>query len=210
MINVVIADDHPIVREGLKQILSDCSEITIVDEAGSGAELLEKLSKTRCDVLLLDINMPGRSGIDILSELKSRWPKLAILMLSAYPEEQYAIRALKTGASGYLVKKSAPDELILAIRKVSGGGRYVSSSLAEKLAFGLEDDNKGPIHERFSEREYQVFYMIASGKTVSEIADDLSLSVKTISTYRTRILEKMNMKNNSELVRYAVKNGIVE
>jgi len=158
----------------------------------------------------LDITMPGRSGLDILKQLKSNKPKLPVLMLSVHPEEQYAVRTLKAGASGYLTKGSATDELIAAIRKISTGKKYVSSSLAEKLAFDLDLDHEKPRHEILSDREYQVMSMIASGKTVKEIADELSLSVQTISTYRSRILEKMKMKNNAEIIYYAVKQGLVE
>jgi DNA-binding NarL/FixJ family response regulator len=153
--------------------------------------------------------MPGRSGLDILKELKAEKPGVAVLMLSMYPEEQYAVRALKAGASGYLTKESVPDELIAAIRKVSAGGKYVSSSLAEKLAYDLEADVEKPLHETLSDREYQVMCMIAKGETIKEIADKLYLSIKTISTYRSRILEKMKMKNNAELMHYAIKHGLV-
>lgn len=210
MIRVLIADDHPIVREGLKQILSESSEIIVAGEAGDCKETLEKLKKGRFDLVLLDINMPDRNGLELLEDLKKDWPKVSVLILSAFPEEQYAVRALKSGASGYLVKKSAPEELITAIKKVSGGRKYITPSLAERLADRLETKDKEAPHERLSNREYQVLCMIASGKTVSEIAEELSLSVKTVSTHRVRILGKMEMKNNTELIRYAVKNSLVE
>lgn len=209
MINVLIIDDHPIVREGLKQILKASSEVVVSGEAGNSDEALRGISEGNYDVALLDIALPGRSGLDILQELKKRSPKTAILILSAYPEEQYALRALKSGAAGYLVKKSAPEELVTAIKKVSSGGRYISSHLAERLVFALEKGGNEP-HETLSDREYQVMCMIASGKTVSEIAKELSISVKTVSTHRSRILEKMDMRNNAELIHYAVKKGLVE
>jgi DNA-binding NarL/FixJ family response regulator len=210
MIKILIVDDHPIVREGLKQILSDSIDMIVIDEASNGQEVLEKVWKNGYDVILLDISLPGRSGIDILKQLKNEKPKLPVLVLSIYPEEQYAVRVLKAGASGYLTKKSAPDELITAIRKVSQGGKYVSLSLAERLAKEMEVDVNGPPHERLSDREYQVMHMIATGKSVKNIAEELSLSVKTISTFRTRILEKMNMKNNAEIIHYAIRQGLIE
>ncbi len=210
MIKVLIADDHTILRQGLKQILAETSDIVVADEASSGQEVLDKVWENDYDVVLLDISMPGRSGLDILKQLKSERPDLHVLILSMHPEERYAVRALKMGASGYLTKASAPDELITAIRKVSLGGKYVNSSLAEALAFYLEIDTEKPPHETLSNREYQVMCMIASGETVTEIAEELLLSVKTISTYRARILEKMNMKNNAELTHYAVKQGLVD
>jgi DNA-binding NarL/FixJ family response regulator len=209
MIKVLIADDHPIVRQGLHQILKETSEIVVTGEASNGAEVLDETSKNEYDVVLLDISMPGRSGLDILRQLKREKPDLHVLILSTYPEEQYAVRALKDGASGYLTKASAPEELITAIKKVALGRKYVSSALAEKLAFALEEDTQKPPHETLSDREYQVMCMIASGKTVNEIAKELALSVKTISTYRARILEKMKMKNNAEITFYAIKQGLV-
>jgi len=210
MIKILIADDHAVVREGLKQIISETPDMRVTDEADNGQEVLNKVSEHHYDVVLLDITMPGRSGLDILKQLKSKKPKLPVLMLSVHPEEQYAVRTLKAGASGYLTKGSATDELIAAIRKISIGKKYVSSSLAEKLAFDLDLDYEKPRHEILSDREYQVMSMIASGKTVKEIADELSLSVQTISTYRSRILEKMKLKNNAEIIYYAVKQGLVE
>ena len=210
MIRILIADDHAIVREGLKQIVTDMPDFAVTGEAENGQEVLALVSKGDFDVILLDIAMPGRGGLDTLKQLKGERPELPVLILSMYPEEQYAIRALKAGASGYLTKESAPDELITALKKVTRGGKYISSSLAEKLAFHLEVDTEKLPHETLSHREYQVMNMIAIGKTVTEIADKLSLSVKTISTYRSRILEKMNLKNNSELTYYAIKHGLVE
>ncbi len=210
MIRVLIADDHPIVREGLKQILSETTDIIVVDEATNGHEVLKYAWSNTYDVVLLDISMPGRDGLEVLRELKHQKPKLPVLILSMYPEEHYAIRVLRGGASGYLTKSSAPDELISAIRKVSTGRKYISSSLAERLTYELDRDADHPVHEALSDREYQVMHMIASGKTIKEIADELFLSVKTVSTYRSRILEKMNMKNNAEIVLYAVQNKLVD
>ncbi len=210
MIKILIADDHRIVREGLKQILAETQDMIVTDEANNTQEVLKKVWDNDFDVLLLDISMPGRSGLDILKQLKSDRPKLSVLVLSMYSEEQYALRALRAGASGYLTKESAPDELIDAIRKVSTGRKYISPSVAERLAFSLESGDERPPQETLSDREFQVMCMIASGKTIKSIADELSLSVKTVSTYRARILEKMRMKNNSELTHYAIQNKLVE
>lgn len=208
-IKILIADDHPIVRAGFKQVIADMPDMLVADEAGNGQEVLNLIGKKDYDLVLLDISMPGRSGLEILKDLKSEKPKLPVLILSIYPEEQYAVRALRAGASGYMTKASAANELIAAIRKISAGGKYISASLAEKLAFYLDGDATRPPHETLSDREYQVMLMIASGKTVTEIADELCLSVKTISTYRTHILEKMRMKNNAEITLYAVQNKLV-
>jgi two-component system invasion response regulator UvrY len=210
MIRVLIADDHPIVREGLKQILSETDDILVVDEAANGQEVLSLAWNNNYDVVLLDISMPGRDGLEVLRELKHQKPKLPVLILSMYPEEHYAIRVLRGGAAGYLTKSSAPDELISAIRRVAAGRKYISTSLAERLTYELDRDAERPVHESLSDREYQVMNMIASGKTIKEIADELCLSVKTVSTYRSRILEKMNMKNNAEIVLYAVQNKLVD
>lgn len=210
MINILIADDHTIVRKGLKQILAETQDMIVAGEASNGYEVMEKVRNNHYDVLLLDISMPGKSGLDILKELKMENPKLPVLVLSMYPEEQYAVRVLRAGASGYLTKESAPEELVVAMRKVARGKKYVSPSLAEKLAVDLEVDASKPPHETLSDREYQVLCMIASGKTVGEIAEKLLLSAKTISTYRARILEKMNMKNSAELTHYAIQNKLVD
>ena len=210
MIKILIADDHPVVRKGLKEIIEETPGMMVGDEASNGQETIEKVRKSDFDIVLLDISMPGRSGLEIIKELKSEKPDLSVLILSMHPEEQYAVRVLKAGASGYLTKESAPDELITAIRKASIGRKYISSSLAEKLAFDLEIDAEKPLHETLSDREYEVMRMIASGKTISEIAKKLFLSVKTISTYRSRILEKTGMKSNAELTHYALKNRLVE
>lgn len=210
MINILIADDHAVVREGVKRILSEMPDITVAGEAGNGQEALEKIAKKAYDLILLDIAMPGKDGLEILKEIKALKPKLPVLVLSMFPEEQYALRALKSGASGYLTKESIPDELIKAVRKITQGGKYISSSFSEKFILSMDSDMERPPHENLSDREYQVMRMIASGKTLKEIAEALFLSVKTVSTYRARILEKMGMKNNAELTHYAIKNNIVD
>ena len=210
MIRILVADDHAVVREGVKQILADVGDMVVKDEAENGQVTLEKVAQNDYEVVLLDISMPGRSGLEILEDIKSEQPKLPVLILSMHPEEQYAVRALRAGASGYLTKASAPQELIGAIRKASRGGKYVTVSLAEKLALELDVDTERLPHERLSNREYQVMLMLASGKSVSEIADELYLSVKTISTYRTRIMDKMAMKKNAELTLYAVQNSLID
>ena len=209
MIRVLIADDHTIVREGLKQILTETEDIVPVDEAGDGQEVLKKVAKGKLDLVLLDISMPGMNGLDVLKQLKISNPGLSVLILSMYPEEQYAVRLLKAGAAGYLTKDNASDELIAAIRKVSSGRKYISPSLAERLATILETGPEKLPHETLSDREHQTFIQIASGKTVKQIAEKLSLSIKTVSTYRTRVMRKMNMKTNVELMRYAIKNNLV-
>ena len=209
MLKILIADDHPVFRRGLKQIIAETTDMVVAGEATNGWEVLSKVRTGDYDLVLLDISMPGKDGMDVLTQLKNERPALLVLMVSMHPEEQYAVRALKAGASGYLTKESAPDELIVAIRKVSTGGKYVSSALAERLAALLQEDAEALPHEALSSREYQVMCMIASGKTLKEIAGELSLSIKTISTYRSRILEKMKMRNNAELIHYAVKNRLV-
>ena len=209
MIRILVADDHAIVRNGLKQIVSDTPDIVVSGEASNGREALNKALEYDYDVVLLDITMPDRSGLEILKEIKSQKPELPVLILSIHPEEQYAVRALKAGAAGYLTKESASEELIRAMRKVSSGSKYVTSSLAEKLASILKTNTEEPLHQSLSDREYTVFCMIVSGKRVKQIADELLLSAKTISTYRSRILRKMNMHNNIELTRYAMQNHLV-
>ena len=209
MTRILMADDHAIFREGLRQILEDVPDLVVVDEASRGQEVLDKVSKKDYDLLLLDIAMPGLSGLDTLKLLKSQKPNLRVLILSMYPEEQYAIRAMKAGAYGYIAKASASEELIQAIRKVSRGEKYFSSSIAEKLLSDFQPDPEQPLHERLSDREYQIICMIGRGKTVSEIADALALSVKTVSTHRMHILEKMQMKTNAELTNYAIKHNLV-
>lgn len=210
MIKLIIADDHPIVREGLKQIIADSPHFTVSDEAGDGPELLDKVRKEDFDVIILDLKMPGMDGLDVLKQLKIEKPRIPVIILTVHPEAQYALRILRAGASGYLTKESVSAELITAIRKVHRGGKYISPGLAEKIAFALDTDSEKMLHETLSDREYQVMYMIASGKTVTEIAEEINLSVKTISTYRARILEKMNMKTNAELTRYAFQNSLID
>ena len=210
MIRILIADDHPVVRQGLKQIVTETSDMAVADEASNAQEVFDKVWNNDYDVVVLDITMPGRGGLDILKQLKVEKSGLPVLILSIHPEEQYAVRALKAGAAGYLTKGSAPEELTAAIRQVSAGKKYISSSLAEKLALHLENDTDKPIHEKLSDREYQILCKIASGEALKEIAQKLFLSEKTISTYRSRILEKMNMKSNAELTYYAIKNGLVD
>lgn len=210
MIKVLIADDHAVVRQGLKQILGDTSDLVVVGEATTGPEVLEQARTVDWDVMVLDISMPGRSGFDILLDLRAEKPGQPILVLSMHAEEQYALRMLKAGASGYLSKESVPEELIHAIRKVVEGGKYVSPTLAEKLAFEIGASADKPLHEALSDREFQVMRLIASGQTVTQIAEALSLSAKTVSTYRARILQKMNLKTNAELIHYAIRHKLIE
>jgi len=210
MIKVLIADDHPVVRQGLKQIIEETTDITVGGDASDGVDLLKKVRSGRWDAVLMDMAMPGTSGLDLLKQIKSENPKLPVLVLTVYSEDQYAIRVLQAGASGYLTKGCPPNEVIDAIRKVAGGGKYITESLAEKLAVRLDDDGTKSPHELLSDREYQVLCMIASGKTVSEIGHKLRLSVKTISTYRSRVLVKMKLKNNAQLTQYAVHSNLVE
>lgn len=209
MIRVLVADDHAIVRRGLKLILSEEFERLIVGEAQDGTELIEQIEKDDWQVVVLDITMPGRSGLDLLKEIKRLRPRLPVLILSMHSEDQFALRAFRAGAAGYMNKENAPEELVKAIKKVLAGGKYVSAALAETLVSGLEADTDKPAYESLSDREYQVLRMIASGKTVKEIAEELALSMKTISTYRTRILEKLRMKTNAELTYYAIANKLV-
>jgi DNA-binding NarL/FixJ family response regulator len=209
-IKVLIADDHAIVREGLKQILADTKDITVAGSAENGHDLIDLARKKDFDVLLLDISMPDKSGIDVLKQIKKEYPKVAVLMLSMHREDQYAIRSLKAGAAGYLNKQSAPAELVNAIRQVASGRKYISPTLAQELANSISEDREAPLHETLSDREYQTLTMIASGKTVSDIAEELALSVKTISMYRARLLQKMKLRHNAELTHYAIKNHLVE
>ncbi len=207
---VLIADDHPVVRKGLRDIVEKMAGVSIVDEAKDGHEALVKIEKGVYDIIILDISMPGLSGLDILQTMKNKNEKAQILILSVHPQEQYAIRALRLGASGYLSKGSAYEELTSAIKKISAGGKYVSSDLAEKYIFDRKRDPDKAPHEKLSEREFQIMCMLAKGKSVMEIARVLFLSDKTISTYRTRILEKMGMKKNAELILYALRNNLIE
>lgn len=210
MIRVHIADDHAIVRRGLVDIINEAIDLSVSGEAADGNALIELLRETSCDVVVLDLSMPGVSGLDLIKHLKGTYPKLPLLVLSAHPEDQYAVRVLRAGASGYLTKESALSELVKAIRRVASGGRYVTPALAETLLAHLDSEPGQALHEGLSDREYQVLCRIASGKQVSEIAEELTLSVKTISTYRSRMLQKMGMKSNAELTRYAIKNGLVD
>ena len=210
MLKILIADDFPIVRQGVIQALQEEGSLEKIDEANTGHEALEKIRANHYDVVLLDISMPGRGGIEVLKEIKALKPNMPVLMLSMYPEDQYAIRAMKAGASGYVNKTQDLKDLVEAVRKVASGRKYVSEELAENLAFSINRNLDQPLHKVLSDREFEVFRKIASGKTVSEIADEMSLSVKTISTYRSRILEKMTIKNNAEITRYAIQNKIVE
>lgn len=210
MIKILVADDHAIVREGLKRIVDHSPDIVVKDEASNGQEVLDKVSKNDYDVVVLDITLPDTNGLYILGELKSERPDLPVLVLSMHPEEQYAVPVLKAGASGYLTKESAPGELVAAIRKVSTGGRYVSSTLAEKMAFDLQTGAEGPLHQCLSHREFQVMRMITTGKTSEQICKELFLSPKTVSTYRSRILKKMRMKTNAELIRYCIQNRLFD
>jgi len=207
---ILITDDHAVVRQGLKLILADHFRRAVFGEARNAQEALNRVWKEKWDVVILDITMPGRSGLDVLKEIKRSRPKLPVLVLSMHPEDQFAVRMLKTGAAGYLTKESAGEELVGAINKVIAGGRYISPSLAERMASYLDVDVHKAPHERLSDREFLILRMIASGKSVGQIAKELSLSPSTVSTYRARILEKTDMKNNSELTSYAVQKGLVD
>ena len=207
-IKIIIADDHPLFRRGLKHALEETNDIQVIGESSNGEDLLSLIKDCIPEIILLDISMPGKSGLDLLKQLKSEYPKPPILILSVYPEEQYAVRFLKAGASGYLTKESAAEKLAEAIRKIVGGGKYASTEVIEKLAFDFSNSDKAP-HETLSDREFQVFGMISIGKSLTEIGVELSLSVKTISTHRTRILEKMKMKKNAELIRYAITRNLL-
>ncbi len=209
MIHVLIADDHEVVRRGLKDILESERGMRVVAEAASGTDAVALARKTRLDAIVLDISMPGMSGLDALKELKAICPDVPVLILSIYPEEQYAVRVLKAGAAGYLTKDTAPEELVVAVRRVISGRKYVSPSLAERLACELEEGIDKLPHERLSDREFQLLLMIARGRTVGEIALELSLSVKTVSTYRSRVLEKMGMRNNAEIMRYVMDRNLL-
>lgn len=205
---VLIIDDHPIIRRGIRQILEDKAGDIQVHEAGTVSDGLKKFREYDIDLVLLDISLPGRSGLDMIEDMKQLKSDAKILMISMYPEEQYAIRALKSGASGYLTKESAPDELLLAVERIINGGRYITQSLAEQIFDTL--DKEGPVHRKLSNREFEVMIQIAKGKDIKKIAIALSLSEKTVSTYRSRILEKMNLLSNTDLVRYALRNKLIE
>lgn len=212
MINIFITDDHMLVREGLKKILKQSTiDIKVIGEASDGNDLLEKLKETDPDLVILDIALPGKNGLEVLKDIKQRYPKLPVLMLSMHPEERFAIRSLKAGASGYLTKSSISEELVKAIRKiVTHKKKYISPSVAEQLANRVDLNNNEPLHESLSDREYQVMCMIGTGKEVNDIADKLSISIQTVHTYRKRIKEKMKLKSNVEITRYALKNGLID
>ena len=209
MINILIADDHSVVRKGIKQILSDEKDLLVLGEASTHDEIISQLDDKDWNLIVLDITMPGKSGLESIIEIKQKKPEVNILILSMHPEEEIAISAIKNGADGYLNKESVPGELLRAVRKVVSGGKYISNSLAESMIFSLQNDPTKKPHEFLSEREFQVLCMLASGSTLTEIAGKLELSIKTISTYRTRILEKMNLKSNVDITHYAIKNKLV-
>lgn len=210
MVRVVIVDDHAILRRGLTQIISESTTLTMVGEAETSAQALQLLRKTPCDVVLLDISLPDRNGIETLKIIRKELPKLKVLMLSMHPENQYALRALKAGAAGYLTKQSAPAQLVSAIEQVSRGRKYVTPGVAEELANSIGDEVAEAPHHKLSIREYQTLCLIASGKSLTEIAGMMKISVKTVSVYRSRVLEKMRMKHNAELTHYAIKNHVID
>ena len=210
MIRIVIADDHEIVRRGLVQIVADVPDMVVSGEAANAPELLDLVRRQPCDVVVLDIKMPGQSGLEALKALRAEHPRLPVLILSTHPEEEYAVRVLRAGAAGFLSKQGASRELINAIRKVCAGRKFISASAAEKLAWALDEESDRPLHETLSDREYEVMCLIASGKTLKEIASELSLSDKTLSTYRSRIFEKMRMRRNVDLVRYSLLHRLIE
>ena len=208
MIRVLIVDDHTIVRKGVYYLLEEPDDIQVVGEAGNAEEMFHIIREKSCDVVLLDISLPGRSGIDALKQLKKTNPEMAVLILSMYPEDQYALRVMKSGASGYLTKESVPEELIRAIRRIYKGKRYISAGLAEELANHVSGTDSELPHKQLSDREYEVMMKIVSGESLTQIAEELSLSIKTISTYRSRILDKMNKRNNSELIKYVIEHKL--
>ena len=208
MFKILIGDDHAIIRKGLRQILQEEINKCEIDEAADGVDVIQKINERSYDILILDISMPKRNGIDLLNQLKIEKPELPILILSIHPEEQYAIRVLKAGASGFINKASAPEELVRAIQKITAGGKYISPVVAEQLASNFLSPEQAP-HEQLSDREYQVMMMIASGNTIKEIAEELSLSIKTISTYRARLLEKMDLDNNAKLTKYVLQHNLL-
>lgn len=207
---VIIVDDHELIREGLKKVLIKNSDLEVVGEAGNSNELIGLLDQHDVDVVILDISMPGRSGLELLRDIKNLYPKVKTLVLSMHPEDRFAIRALKAGASGYLSKQSAAKELVNALRKIKSGGKYISPALAEQLALEIETPSDKPLHEKLSNREFEIMIKISLGKSVSEIAGDLALSVNTITSYRSRVMQKMNMRSNAEIIRYAIKNQLVD
>ncbi len=210
MIKVVIADDHAVVRKGLVQILSNLEDVEVVGEAANAAEVVGILQREPCDVLLLDVSMPGRNGIEALKVIRQEFPEVRTLVLSMHPEDQFGVRALRAGAAGYLTKQAAPERLIEAVHRVASGKRFITPELAELLAANVGSDGASAPHQTLSDREFQVLRLIASGRTLSEIAHALALSPKTVSVYRARLLEKMKLSNNAELTHYAIKNGLVD
>ncbi len=210
MVRVLVADDHAVVRQGLKQILADTFGMKIVAEAADGAAVLERLRGGGVDVVVLDLSMPGMSGVEVIKQIRREYPAVYILVLSIHSEDQYAVRVMRAGASGYLTKESAPGELVAALRRVADGHKYVSGSLAEKLAMGLERGADREPHETLSDREYEVLRRLAAGQTVGQIAAELVLSPKTVSTFRSRLMRKMNMHNNAEVIRYAITHGLFD
>ena len=209
MLRILLADDHAVVRQGVKQILADAFAKATFGEAQNAPELLDLVANERWDIVVLDLTMPGGNGLEALKQIKRDQPQLPVLILSMYPEDQYAVRTIRAGAAGYLNKESAPEELVTAIRKVLNGGQYISASVADELVLHARHEDGQPLHKHLSDREYQVLCLIASGKELKEISNELALSAKTVSTYRARLLEKMNMKTNAELTYYAVQNGLV-
>ena len=210
MIKVLIADDHALIRKGLKQLLDDTDDMRVMGEAENGMQAIRMVEETTYDVVLLDISMPDKHGIEVLKQLKINRPQLPVLMLSMHPEEQYALRSMKAGAAGYLNKQSAPLQLVTAIRQVASGKKYISTELAEQLANGLSQGYQELLHQTLSNREYQTLCLMATGKKLSEMADIMSLSPKTVSVYRSRLLEKMKLKNNAEAIHYAISNHLIE
>jgi two-component system invasion response regulator UvrY len=210
LIKVLIADDHAIVRRGLRQILAETADIVVGGEAPTAADVLRLVRDERWDALILDVSLPGASGMDLLADVRRERPAIPVLILTVHSEDQYAVRAIRGGAAGFLTKETAPERLVDAVRKIASGGRYVSPEVAEKLASFVSADDQGKPHDRLSNREFEILKMLASGKTVSQVADELALSVKTVSTHRTRMLKKMGMKTNAELTHYAVRNHLVE
>lgn len=210
MIRVLVADDHAIVRRGLRELLGETPDVEVAAEAATSAEALECVRRQPLDVVVLDLSLPGRGGLDLLADIKAERAELPVLILTVHPEDQYAVRALKAGASGYITKESAPEVLVDAVRRAAAGGRYVSPTLAEKLALHLDGARRCEPHEALSDREFQVFRLLAGGRTVGQIAEELSLSVKTVSTYRARVLGKMGLRTNAELTQYAFRNNLVD
>lgn len=210
MIRIVIADDHAVVREGLKRIVTSASDMTVVGEAANGAEVMRQVRECEFDVLVLDLSMPGRSGMELIKLVRCEKPKLRILVLSMHEELQYAVRSIKSGASGYLTKESAPTQLMQVLRKIASGGAFISTGVAEQLALGSMLGSNSAAHEKLTDREFEVFRLIATGMSVTEIAGRLNLSAKTISTHKANLMQKMHLQNQSELIRYAIKHGVTE